>query len=122
MGVQLPPVKIVDMRQELKANHRSIFSRLLQDNLHRTLERGEQAILFLNRRGTASYVFCRDCGYIAKCPHCDTPLTYHRAGDKLTCHHCNYRAKNPTKCPECQSNRIKYFGGGTQQIEAGVAS
>ena len=77
--IDLPPVQIVDMRQELKAGNRSIFSRALQENLGQVLEQGQQAILFLNRRGTSTYVFCRDCGFVLKCPRCDLPLTYHSA-------------------------------------------
>ena len=73
----LPPVQVVDMRDELKAGQRGIFSRFLLKELESTLGRGEQAILFLNRRGTATYIFCRDCGYVLRCPNCETPLTYH---------------------------------------------
>ena len=116
-GLPLPPVQIVDMRQELRAGHISVFSRVLIDALHDVLNAEQQAILFLNRRGTATFVFCRDCGYIARCPNCDMPLTYHRSGEKLTCHHCGHREDNPFVCPECESKRIKYFGRGTELIE-----
>lgn len=116
-GLPLPPVQIVDMRQELRMGNTSIFSRRLREAMHATLGRGEQMLLFLNRRGTATYVFCRDCGYIAKCSRCDTPLTYHRAGEALVCHHCNNREPNPSQCPNCGSARIKFFGRGTEQIE-----
>ena len=78
LTIPLPPIQIADMRQELRAGNRSIFSRPLAKAITETLEKGEQAILFLNRRGTATYVFCRDCGYVARCPRCDMPLTYHR--------------------------------------------
>jgi primosomal protein N' (replication factor Y) (superfamily II helicase) len=118
----LPPVQIVDMRQELRAGHTAIFSRPLMSALAQTLAKNQQAILFLNRRGTASYVFCRDCGYIAKCPHCDTPLTYHRNNEILTCHHCGHHTPNLQRCPECGSRRIKYFNGGTELIEKMLAA
>jgi len=122
--IDLPPVQVVDMRQELKANNRSIFSRALIDGLKATLARDEQAILFLNRRGTASYVFCRDCGHVLACPRCETPLTWHTHQDTkgieqslLVCHHCDYRAKQPETCPACGSAHIRYFGGGTERVE-----
>jgi primosomal protein N' (replication factor Y) len=120
----LPPVRIVDMRQELQAGNRSIFSRALQTELARVLEHRQQAILFLNRRGTATYVFCRDCGYTLKCPRCDIPLTYHtrsrRGGDALVCHRCNYTRRMPAKCPACGSGRIRQYGLGTERVEAEV--
>lgn len=114
---ELPPVELVDMRQELRVGNRSILSRTLQSELHATLDAGEQAILFLNRRGTRTFVMCRDCGHVKACPNCDIPLTWHERANVLVCHHCNQRAPIPTECPECQSNRIKYFGSGTQRIE-----
>ncbi len=116
-GLPLPPVHLIDMRQELRAGNTSVFSRRLRADLHQVLDAGQQAILFLNRRGTATYVFCRDCGYIAKCPNCDTPLTYHGQYEQLRCHYCGTTAPNPVVCPTCQSRRIKYFGQGTEQIE-----
>ncbi len=120
MTIDLPPVQVVDMREELKAGNRSMFSSALQHALTEVLERGEQAILFLNRRGQATYVFCRDCGYVAGCPRCDTPLTYHREGEALRCHHCGHQQAPPQVCPECGSDRIRYFGAGTQQVESAV--
>ncbi len=113
----LPPVEIVDMRQELRAGNRSIFSRSLQSELHAVLDAGEQAILFLNRRGTHSFVMCRDCGYVAECPRCDSPLTYHERAAQLICHRCNARKPIPESCPDCLSRRIRFFGAGTQRIE-----
>lgn len=113
----LPPVHVVDMRHELKTGNTSVFSRRLREDLHHVLSAGHQAILFLNRRGTATYVFCRDCGYIAKCPNCDTPLTYHGSAERLSCHHCGAIEPNPHSCPQCRSRRIKYLGQGTEQIE-----
>ncbi len=116
----LPPVQIVDLRAELRAGNRSIFSRALQSAINETLERGEQAILFLNRRGTATFVLCRDCGYVPQCPACDVPLTYHGPGAQLVCHHCNHRQEEPKRCPECGSQRIRYFGLGTERVEQAV--
>lgn len=117
VAIELPPVKVVDMREELKSGNTSIFSRDLHTALADVLKRKQQAILFLNRRGTSTYVFCRDCGYVAACPRCDTPLTYHRNAESLHCHRCGYQAPEPRVCPQCGSNRIKFFGAGTQQIE-----
>ena len=113
----LPPVEIVDMRQELRAGNRSIFSRSLQSELHGVLDAGQQAILFLNRRGTHSFVMCRDCGFVAECGRCETPLTYHERAAKLICHRCNAREAVPESCPACHSHRIRFFGTGTQRIE-----
>jgi primosomal protein N' (replication factor Y) (superfamily II helicase) len=115
--LDLPPVEIVDLRAELKAGNRSIFSRALQREMARVLAAREQVILFLNRRGTATFILCRDCGNVFKCKRCDNPMTYHGAGDTLTCHHCNRRDRVPTKCPNCGGARIRYFGAGTQKIE-----
>lgn len=116
----LPPVQLVDMRNELKEGNRAIFSRALQAALTRTLEAGQQAILFINRRGAATYIFCRDCGYILKCPRCDVPLTLHlesgtQAGE-LVCHHCNYRRGSPKNCPQCGGGRIRQYGMGTEKV------
>jgi primosomal protein N' (replication factor Y) len=116
--LELPPVQIVDLRQELRAGNRSIFSRALQQAMTEALAAGEQIILFLNRRGTATFIMCRDCGHVLKCLRCDVPLTYHGAKDELVCHHCNRRSAVPSVCPECWSKRIKFFGIGTQRVEA----
>ncbi|HRW04522.1 MAG TPA: primosomal protein N' [Caldilineaceae bacterium] len=113
----LPPVEIVDMRQELRAGHRSMLSRPLLSALHETLDAGEQAIFYLNRRGTRTFVMCRDCGAVQECKRCDIPLTFHENTDILICHHCNRRYPVPEICPECHSKRIKYFGSGTQRLE-----
>lgn len=125
--IDLPPVQVVDMRQELRAGNRSIFSRALVAALGETLERGEQAILFMNRRGTATYVFCRACGHVLACPRCDAPLTWHayqdagRAGQgMMVCHHCNARAPHPDVCPACGSDQVKFFGSGTERVEQEV--
>jgi primosomal protein N' (replication factor Y) len=114
---ELPPVEVVDMRLELRAGNRSILSRSLQAELRSTLDAGQQAILFLNRRGSSTFVMCRDCGHVQDCPRCDVPLTYHERANVLICHHCNRRYPIPEICPNCNSKRIKYFGSGTQRIE-----
>lgn len=113
----LPEVEVVDMRKELAAGNRSSLSRALQMEIKAVLEREEQAILFLNRRGSASYVFCRDCGYVLRCPRCDTQLTYHADETSLICHTCNYRRNLPKKCPQCSSTKIRQFGLGTESLE-----
>jgi len=117
----LPPVSIIDMREELKQGNRGIFSRALLDGLQKTLANGEQAILFLNRRGTATYVFCRDCGTVLKCPRCDTPLTLHLdEKENLRCHHCGYERNKPKKCPQCGNVQIREYGLGSEKVEAEV--
>jgi primosomal protein N' (replication factor Y) len=116
LTIPLPPIQIVDLRQELRAGNRSIFSRALEKAITETLARGEQAILFLNRRGSATFVICRDCGYVATCPRCDLPLTYHQGSMMLVCHHCGRREPHQTECPQCQSKRIRYFGLGTEEV------
>jgi primosomal protein N' (replication factor Y) len=119
--LDLPSVQVVDMREELKAGNRSSFSRELSEALASVLKRGEQAILFLNRRGTATYVFCRNCGYVVRCPRCDTPLTYHvLGGERLLCHRCGYVRQMPKKCPGCGSSDIRAYGLGTEKVEAEV--
>jgi primosomal protein N' (replication factor Y) len=129
--IELPPVQVVDMRTELQAGNRSIFSRDLQKSLAETLAHDQQAILFLNRRGSATYIFCRDCGYILKCPRCDLPLTFHVAGskdgpasriteDQLNCHYCGYTRHMPHTCPQCGSERIRQYGTGTEKVEVAV--
>lgn len=121
----LPPVRVVDMRQELKFGNTSIFSRALINALGDVLAANQQAILYLNRRGSATYVFCRDCGYTLSCPRCNLPLTSHTTGDavaELICHHCNYRRKMPLRCPVCAGIRIRQYGTGTEKVEAAVKS
>lgn len=118
--IELPPVHLVDMRQELRAGNTSLFSRALQQALCETLQAGQQSILFLNRRGTSTYVFCRDCGHVLHCPRCNVPLIYHGAAEQLLCHHCSYRRRLPSSCPDCGSSRIRQFGAGTQKVEAEV--
>ncbi|HWR65663.1 MAG TPA: primosomal protein N' [Bellilinea sp.] len=116
----LPPVSIVDMRQELKAGNRSMFSRSLHEALEKTLASGQQAILFLNRLGSATYVFCRDCGHVLRCPRCDRSLTLHSQAAELVCHSCGYRRKMPSRCPNCNSTQIRDYGTGTERVEQEV--
>ncbi|MBI2887342.1 MAG: primosomal protein N' [Chloroflexi bacterium] len=118
----LPPVEVVDLREELRAGNRSIFSRVLQVGLAETLRRGQQAILFLNRRGAATFVQCRDCGAVVRCRRCDTPLTYHSAQERLICHQCNGQRRVPTRCRDCGSARIRFLGVGTQRVQQEVES
>jgi primosomal protein N' (replication factor Y) len=113
-----PEVELVDMRDELAANNRSIFSRPLHRALADLKPGSEQAILLMNRRGAASFVLCRDCGESLRCPDCDLPFVYHSAGARLRCHHCGRTADPPERCPHCGSGRIRYFGAGTQRVEA----
>ncbi len=117
---ELPPVEIVDMRQELRAGNRSIFSRSLSSQMMLTMEAHEQAILFLNRRGTNTFIMCRDCGHVEECTRCEVPLTYHETTSRLICHHCNRAYPVPVECPKCGSKRIRFFGAGTERIEEAV--
>ncbi len=115
----LPPVSIIDMREELKSGRRGIFSQALVNGLEHVLNKGQQAILFLNRRGTATYVFCRNCGTVARCPRCDTPLTYHvEQVSDLRCHRCGYTRKMPEICPHCHSAQMRAYGLGSEKVEA----
>ncbi|MBD1940229.1 primosomal protein N' [Microcoleus sp. FACHB-68] len=117
----MPPVEVVDMRLELRAGNRSIFSRSLQDALSRLQATGEQGILFIHRRGHSTFVSCRSCGYVIECPNCDVSLSYHYthegAAEVLRCHYCNYGQLHPERCPECSSPYLKNFGSGTQRVE-----
>ncbi len=117
LHIDLPPVSVVDMTAELRTGNTSMFSREMQESLTDVLGRGEQAMLLLNRRGQSTYVFCRDCGYVVQCARCDTSMTYHRHGEAMRCHHCGATQAIPHTCPACQSQRIKFFGAGTQQVE-----
>ena len=113
---ELPAVYVVDMRKEMKAGNRSIISDRLKNLIKARLERHEQIMLFLNRRGYAGFVSCRSCGYVVKCPHCDVSLSSHRNG-KLVCHYCGHEEAQITVCPSCGSQYIGGFRAGTQQIE-----
>jgi len=118
--VPLPTVDVVDMRAELRAGNRSVFSDRLQAAVDAALAARQQVILFLNRRGAATYVFCRDCGWVAQCPRCDIPLTQHRKAEVLVCHRCNHRRRLVHRCPECGSHRVRAFGLGTEGLESRV--
>jgi primosomal protein N' (replication factor Y) len=116
----LPPsVEIVDLREELAAGNLGMLSRAVAAALD-DLPEGEQAILVINRRGSASVVICRDCGYVAVCPDCTRPLVFHQAGGTLRCHHCGRAWPMPSRCPNCSSARIRYLGGGTERVEREV--
>lgn len=115
-GGTLPTVYTVDLRQELKEGNRSIFSRRLRELLADRLEKREQSILFLNRRGYAGFISCRSCGHVMKCPHCDVSLSEHTGG-RLVCHYCGHSEPKPGSCPVCGSRYISGFRAGTQQIE-----
>lgn len=117
LGNELPKVNVVDMREELKEGNRSMFSRKLHSALAERLERGEQTVLLLNRRGFSTFVMCRSCGYVAGCPECDISLTYHSRSDNLRCHYCGHAEPAPKLCPECGSEHIRFFGTGTQRVE-----
>jgi primosomal protein N' (replication factor Y) len=114
--MELPPVEVVDLKAELRAGNRSPFSRTLREGMEGALAAGQQVILFLNRRGSSSFVMCRDCGYVVKCPRCSVVLTYHGDRSDLLCHHCNYHLPVPARCPRCESERIRFFGIGTEKV------
>ncbi len=116
-GSPMPQVEIVDMREEIKSGNRTIFSDSLTEAILDNLKNKDQMILFLNRRGHSTFVSCRQCGIVMKCPRCSISLTYHMGNEKLVCHYCGYEIDNPTICPKCKSNKIKYFGVGTQKLE-----
>ena len=113
---KLAEVQVVDMRDELRSGNRHIFSRELQTALARSIEAGNQAVLFLNRRGTAPYFQCRHCGSAVQCRRCDVPVTYHRDRDRLLCHYCGERRRAPDICPECGHRRLAFYGIGTKAV------
>ncbi|RFU63218.1 primosomal protein N' [Peribacillus saganii] len=113
----LPSVEIVDMREELRTGNRSMFSEKLFAKLEDRLTKGEQTVLFLNKRGHSSFVMCRSCGVVINCPDCDISLTYHRSNHSLKCHYCGHEEGMPPVCPECGSDHIRFFGTGTQKVE-----
>lgn len=118
----LPDILVSDMRQEITSGNMTIFSKKLFEEIKSALNSGHQAILFLNRRGFSTFVSCRKCGHVMKCPRCDVSLTYHADKNVLNCHYCDYNRKSPDTCPECGSKYIKYFGIGTQKVERDVKS
>ncbi|SEG04892.1 replication restart DNA helicase PriA [Butyrivibrio sp. Su6] len=115
-GGTLPTVEIADLREELRAGNRSIFSRRLFELMEDRFQKDEQVMLFINRRGLAGFISCRGCGHVFKCPHCDVSLSEHRGG-RLVCHYCGYEQARPKICPECGSKYVSSFRAGTQQIE-----
>ncbi|PJN87093.1 primosomal protein N' [Bacillus sp. mrc49] len=117
----LPAVDIVDMREELRTGNRSMFSELLFSKLQDRLEKGQQTVLMLNKRGHSSFVMCRSCGLVINCPNCDISLTYHRFNDIMKCHYCGFEEGMPSVCPECESEHIRFFGTGTQKVEEELA-
>jgi primosomal protein N' (replication factor Y) len=121
-GRKLPRVHVVDMREELRTENRSMFSRTLYDMIQDRLAKQEQIVLFLNRRGFSTFVMCRSCGHTLRCPHCDISLTYHKTNHTARCHYCGFSMRQPQHCPECQSPHIRFFGSGTQKIEAELAA
>lgn len=114
---KLPEVEIVDLRNELASGNRSMLSFKLQKEIEKNLKDKKQTILYLNRRGYSTFVMCRQCGYVAKCKNCNISLTYHIREEKLKCHYCGYETNVIKECPECHSNKVKYFGTGTQKLE-----
>ena len=118
-GKAMPPMKVIDMRNELRSGNISLFSRELFSDMQEKLSKGEQIILFLNRRGFSTFVSCRSCGYVFKCEECDISMTYHRSG-LLVCHYCGKTKRSPQKCPKCDSKYVKFFGAGTERVEEEV--
>lgn len=116
-GRPLPAVHVVDMREQLRDGNRSMFSRPLHKAIEERLQRKEQMVLLLNRRGYSTFVMCRSCGYVAQCPHCDISLTYHQTSRMQRCHYCGYAERELSKCPSCESEHIRHFGTGTQKVE-----
>ncbi len=114
---KMPDIYVSDMRSELSRGNKSMLSGRLYREVSENLKRGEQTILFLNRRGFSTFVSCRTCGYVPQCPNCNISLTYHKFDNVLKCHYCGYARPNYIVCPECGSKYIRYFGGGTQKVE-----
>ncbi len=117
-GASMPKIAVVDMAAEFSAGHRSMFSRPLTEALVRVRDAGQKAVLFLNRRGFASFLLCRECGFVPSCDSCTTSLTYHDVGSRLVCHHCGAKRPVPAVCPRCSSPYLRQFGAGTQRVEA----
>jgi primosomal protein N' (replication factor Y) len=115
--MNMPAVKTIDMRKELENGNRSMFSDNLITEIRKNIDEKQQTILFLNKRGSASFVLCRACGLVMRCPNCNISLTYHSHNERLICHYCGFTVKNPKACPKCGSNYIKHFGTGTQKVE-----
>ncbi|MDD2421629.1 MAG: primosomal protein N' [Heliobacteriaceae bacterium] len=120
-GRKLPAVNLVDMREELTAGNRGMFSRALLQAITQCLQREQQVMLYLNRRGFAPFIICRECGNVLTCPRCSISLVYHRVGERLHCHYCHFRQMVPKQCPVCHSRAVRFFGTGTQRIESELA-
>ena len=120
LGQAMPPIELIDMREELQRGNRSVFSLKLQNRLMAMQSKGQQGLLFINRRGHSTFVSCRSCGYVVECPNCSVSLTYHQTHPKsqpiLRCHYCNHTDLQPQKCPSCESPYFKFFGSGTQRV------
>jgi primosomal protein N' (replication factor Y) len=117
---KLPQVEVVDMRNELKAGNRGMFSRALTEAINQAVADRQQVILFLNRRGGATFIQCRRCGFVLRCRRCDVPMTQHIAANALVCHQCNNKTAVPQLCPNCSSRQLKFLGTGTQKVEQEV--
>lgn len=115
--VPLPQVEIVDLKNEIKGGNHGVISQRLEYLLTKKREKGEKSILLLNRRGYSTFISCRDCGYVVKCPKCEIAMTYHSVENRLKCHYCHTEKTIPSLCPECKSTSIRYFGSGTQKLE-----
>lgn len=113
----MPHVDVIDMRDELHAGNRTMFSRVLMDKMKTAVERGEQVVLLLNRRGYSTFALCRDCGHVEECPNCDISLTYHKGDHRLKCHYCTHEQMMPSTCPKCDSDLFRFFGTGTERVE-----
>ncbi|HAP5489551.1 primosomal protein N' [Enterococcus faecalis] len=113
----LPTIDVVDMRKEVENSNVSSFSMSLQEKLQERLEKNEQSVLLLNRRGYSSFVMCRDCGYVLPCPNCDISLTLHMDSKTMKCHYCGHEERIPYRCPNCGQDKIRYYGTGTQKVE-----
>ena len=116
----LPDVEVVDMREELRSGNRSVISSKLRDGIIRNVEEGRQVMLFLNRRGYSTFLSCRECGFVLKCPVCGLSLTYHKKGDVAVCHFCGHSEAAPEHCPDCGSPYMRYFGTGTEKLQEAV--
>ncbi len=117
---KLPKVEVIDLKMELASGNRSMLSNALQQAIEENLKEKRQTILFLNRRGYSTFIMCRECGYTVKCKNCDISMTYHKTENKLKCHYCGHEEKVVIICPECHSTKIRYFGTGTQKLEAEI--
>lgn len=118
---KLSNYQIIDMAKEAKSGNLSMFSRAFQDGLNQALKQGKQALVLVNRRGYATYLLCKDCGYVPKCPHCEVSLTYHKQQQVLRCHYCGYEQPYQKACPQCGSKMVSYRGAGTEQMEEVLA-